>query len=327
MKHISIIFLGIFFFGFLIGGSRWIIEAQVVRPEVLSKLRGPALRAAITFMVQRQPFPLVIAEVKRAFPREEQWMHDAIGHTLGESAYRRYGMKAFVMCDPFFNEGCYHGVVEIIARINGPDKSLLPKLKSACELHVDNYRICTHPLGHAAAVLYNYDVAAALAACDSFYPASDVAAPCWMGVIMEYNDRTAQIASARGIIPKDDAYIPYAPCSTYPSKYEGVCAKLAMSYFAQTWHNDFPRLLAYCTSYGHLETVHDCVDELGYIIAQEYPTMPSKAITLCNSFAGLTDSCVHGLVRTYKTTNDFDAARQACAALNDAQERQDCLSS
>lgn len=309
--------------GFSIG---WLkiayINLTYGNPVFLSALRGAALKSAIHTMIAAQPLSRVIQELKYAFPHEELWMHVGISHAVGEYAYQRYGIDAFSQCDRFFSGGCYHGVIDEIARTRGPDGVHFDELKVVCENGMKDPGFCTHPLGHAATIVSNYDVLKAFDICEILYKDVDYAKYCWNGAMMEYvNSFLPNIGSDTYGNPHD----PYFPCNTFPSKYEASCVNMHVSYLNVLWDHDFPRLLAYCLTYHSGETVTQCTDAVGVIMGEMYLTTPSRVLQTCSVFLDNQSACMAGAVVSFVTAGKQDVAVDLCASLSDENGKTLCV--
>lgn len=324
----SVIILIVFVLGLFWGGYRWVAYTHIGNASMLRKVRGVALQHALKDMVYKQEFPVVISELKNAFPKEYPWMHEEIGHILGEYAYMRYGMKAFAMCDPFYDMGCYHGVIEAAARVSGYAPDLYTKLQQACENSMPSYRDCTHPMGHAATILASYDVVAALHRCDASYTDHNDAFECWDGATMEYNSGLHSASlSANLNDPNVNVNDPHFPCNTYPAKYEGACVRQRLNFLAQQWQFNFPRMFQYCVSYASPDTITSCADTIGELAAKKYFDNRLQSVTACGGAGNLHDACVLGIIRTYKAYQDETTVHKICPFLQSESARNDCLGS
>lgn len=319
MKRIFFILACFFSVGILFGSYNWHMVGRLEDPAVLRALRKGALQSRLNQMVERLPFDRVKDVVNEAFPYEEPWMHNDIGHYLGELAYQRYGLKAFVLCASFFNEGCYHGVIELLGRTHGPDPTYFQQLKAACEAEKD-YTVCSHPLGHAASALSNYDIMKALRVCDETYPTEErLRFECWFGAIMEYN---AEVVLKAG----DEEEKVMSLCRQYPEQYQGACIQLQLHSLSFLWKNDFVRLANHCRSFATQELVDMCADEFGFVIAAyNYFSDPAKSVSVCDEFPDLRDWCLTGIIRTYRTNSRRDIAQSVCDMLHDEEMRRYCL--
>jgi len=112
---------------------------------------------------------------------DTEWLdHPHIfAHIVSNEAYKQYGVAAFSVCSPIqvFNSGCAHGIAEQMLIEVGVEKA-----KDEC-FNAPMYRVgCFHGLGHALAVLENYDISRAFEGCGT----SAEATACYDGVLMEY---------------------------------------------------------------------------------------------------------------------------------------------
>ncbi len=226
----------IFLLGLCIGMTRFILAYQaytnVLAFPTLSVLE---MREHTRWLVEHRPFHEVKNYFLSVYPAEEPASH-GVGHLLGEEAYRMYGTKAFGMCDPIFNYGCYHGVVDMAIRLLGPNEQLINDLKLACDKNLEQASACIHPLGHASTVVSGYDIEKAFWYCDQLYPEPKVAFSCWNGAMMEYINRSAPNAPQSQYGRIND---PYYPCNTLPTKYEASCVSMHVSFLKAIWNEDF----------------------------------------------------------------------------------------
>ena len=311
-----IIFLGISF-----GLLRYIFVYQ--RHTNIAKFRELSvsqMRASVGWLVRERPIYEVKAFLLMVYPTEEPASH-GVGHLLGEEIYRAYSTKAFGMCDPMFNYGCYHGVVDMAIRLRGPNESLMDELKRACDMNPSYASACIHPLGHASSIIANYDVVKAFGYCDRLYPEPKVAFSCWNGAMMEYINRSAPNAPQASYGSATD---PYFPCNTFPLKYQASCVSMHISYLKAIWSEDFDRVLYYCQTYPSADTRTHCVDAAGSIIGQKYFDDPQGAVGACQMAGNDFSWCLNGVNVPYLAAHKIKDAHSICAALVHEDDRRAC---
>lgn len=321
MKKKFILLFLVLLSGILYGALRWETFIQTYEdPQNFTQLTAGDMRIVLRRMIAHEPFDRVLGYLRFVYPAEGPQTH-GIGHILGEEAYRVYKERAFGLCDPIFNFGCYHGVVDMAIRTKGLMVSLPRELFDACRATLKDPSPCIHPLGHAAAIVSRYDAIAAFRICDGLYPDPKVALSCWNGVMMEDINRSSPSA------PKDpygDPNNPYFPCDTFPSKYEASCVGMHVSYLQSIWGFDFRRLTGYCQHYSADETVHQCLDALGALAAQTYFSSTSDIIGACAWSGDKTPLCIDGAVVPLVSAHHNDAATALCQSLQDPAEVRIC---
>jgi hypothetical protein len=311
----------LFILGGCVGGARYIFVYQAYTNIVtFPALPVSQMREDIRWLVTERPIDEVKRYLLAVYPSEEPASH-GVGHLLGEEIYRVYLTKAFGMCDPMFNYGCYHGVVDMAIRLHGPNEKLLEELKRACDKSPSYASACIHPLGHASAIIANYDAVKAFGYCDRLYPEPMVAFSCWNGAMMEYINRSAPNAPQAQYGRVNE---PYYPCNTFPKKYEASCVSMHVSYLKAIWSEDFGRVIRYCQTYARVDSRTHCVDAIGSIIGQKYFEDPKAAIAQCR-FAGEDISwCLNGVNVPYLAAHKVQDARIVCDVLLQRSDNDAC---
>lgn len=309
--------IALFLLGLLSGTTRWILFYQEhIAPRVLATLRDKELARVLRVMVEKQSHGIVFAQLQEAFPEEETWMHFNLGHPLGEALYKKYGTKAYALCEQFYNFGCYHGVITYMIRENGQDPEIISKVKKACEEGVLGIVGCVHPLGHALGVVYNTDITRALSLCDVYYPYPDIVPECWIGAIMEHSAEFTQEYWVEHI----DSF-----CDSFESKYEGVCTRIVIRHVAREWNFDFTKLFKKCRTYEMGSVQAACFNEVGYWIGQQHHNDIQRTIQICAEAVGYRDKCLVGVARMFQTTDRKSESRLVCREMADKDTRVDCL--
>lgn len=320
IKKAYILFI-ILLFGVCCGLSRAIYAYQQhTDVAVFRDLSATQMRGSIGWLVRERSISEVKAFLLKVYPTEEPVSH-GVGHLLGEEVFRKYGSRAFSMCDPMFNYGCYHGVVDMAIRLNGPQENLVDELKSACDKNLSDAGPCIHPLGHASAIVATYDIVKAFGICDRLYPEPKVAFSCWNGAMMEYINRSAPNAPQASYGSATD---PYFPCNTFPLKYQASCVSMHISYLKAIWSEDFDRVLHYCQTYPSADTRTHCVDAAGSIIGQKYFDDPQGAVGACQMAGNDFSWCLNGVNVPYLAAHKIKDAHSICAALVHEDDRRAC---
>ena len=306
--------------GGLIGGFRWYTYYQThITPPILSKLQGKELQEVIYTMVRSQPMFLVNIELKQAFPQELPWMH-IIGHYIGEETYRRYGLSAIGMCDTKYNFGCYHGVVQYVARLHGPDPVFLKKLYDSCLGQTHSSANCSDPLGHASATLVDFDIPKALLLCDKFFPIPNEQMHCGLGVFMEYfNTDTAKLFPQK-INQQSLLHM----CDSYASIYKRGCVELSLTYITDIYYWTIPQLTAHCRSFSEVPVLDRCLYGVGALAAKQFLSNGVDPVPVCVGMPDYYDSCMIGILRTYQSVDQSWRVKPLCALMKGSEAKISC---
>jgi hypothetical protein len=329
MKKRLILFFVVFLFAVGVGYIQYYSSgARYMNPDVLKTLRGKELAYALGAVVSAQPLDEVKKTVKNAFPLEEPWLHNDVAHVLGEAMYRKYGMRAFGLCESFFNEGCYHGVIELLSRMHGPDSEYFSQLLESCVSELKDGALCSHPLGHAATILSNYNVHTALSICDKEYAGvgdKHSKFECWYGAIMEYNNGHVYATPVPNLLETTMRL-----CDEYPTKYWSACVQLQLHqlYFSALWNKDISKIAPHCRTFNDSHLRFMCAEEMGFLIAAyNYFSEPEVVQQFCNEQSDLREPCFHGAIRTYRTNNQMERAQHMCGQLRGHEGIEDCVAS
>lgn len=312
----------IFLCGGLLGGFRFVYTYQsYTNVAAFPALPVLTMRDHIRWLVNVRPFDEVKAFLLAAYPNEEPISH-GVGHLFGEEAYGRYGNDAFAMCDRMLNYGCYHGVVDRAIRISGAKVSIVGELKKACDQKLSKSAPCIHPIGHAAAIVSNYDIKKAFSLCDEQYLEPQIATDCWDGAMMEYINRSAPNAP-RDEYGKDAD--PYYPCSTIDKKYLASCVSMHVSYLNTHWSENFSRIMMFCRSYDDPLVVSRCITSTGSIIGQKYFTDPPRMVEVCREAGSDKAHCIYGAIVPLLASHKVYDAALVCKELIEPVEYEKCL--
>ena len=156
-----------------------------------------------------------------------------IAHAIGRFTFSTHTSfaVAFHSCDPRFQGGCYHGVIEA-AFASPAERSLnqghlafaemkdrIPRLCTETigeKLSKGLRAQCTHGLGHAILFTLDYRLKEALSGCDLLKETAD-RQNCLLGVFMENTTATER---AKRDLKADD---PLYPCNAIPAAYRSMC--------------------------------------------------------------------------------------------------------
>lgn len=303
-----------------VGMYRWVAYYQThITPSVLRNLQGKELQEVIYAMVRSQPMFLVNIELKQAFPQELPWMH-IIGHYIGEETYRRHGLSAIGMCDTNYNFGCYHGVVQYVARLHGPDPVFLEKLYNACIDQTQSSANCSDPLGHASATLVDFDIPKALQLCDKFFSIPNEQMHCGLGVFMEYFNtyRSTLFPKERN----DRALI--GMCDMYPTIYKTGCVELSLTYITDEYAFSMPKLISHCRNFTEQVVLDRCLYGVGAIAAKQYLSNGIDPVPVCVGIVDYFDSCMIGILRTYQSVDQSWRVAPLCSMLKEKDSKHTC---
>ena len=302
------------------GMYRWYSYYQShIAPSVLRTLQGKELQNVIYTMVRSQPMFLVNIELHQAFPQELPWMH-IIGHYIGEETYRRYGLRAIGMCDTKYNFGCYHGVVQYVARQHGPDPVFLKKLYDACVNQTHSSANCSDPLGHASASLVAFDIPKALKLCDDFFSIPNERMHCGLGVFMEYFNTYRST-----LFPKthtDQSLIHM--CDTYETIYKTGCVELSLTYITDEYNYSIPKLITMCRAHSEAMVIDRCLYGVGAIAAKQYLTNGVDPVPVCVGMPDFYDSCMIGILRTYQSVDQAYRVAPLCSMMKETEAKNTC---
>ncbi len=144
-------------------------------------------------------------------------------HEIGQKTAERFGIngRAFLLCPTFFNYGCQHGFFQYAL---GQTKATDSAARLICGSLDQSYSLkfifyCYHGVGHGVLMAQNYDLAKALAACDTLETHNGQDG-CWQGVFMENVNASLKGSTLRQGFSRTD---PLAPCNVVAEKYRQEC--------------------------------------------------------------------------------------------------------
>jgi hypothetical protein len=248
-------------------------------------------------------------------------------HRAGRFAYEIYDAEAFSTCSAECHSGCYHGATEAYFRAHGTE-NLVENLKTICG-GTDNAFIshqCVHGIGHGLTAWLDYDVPAALKACDALAPQTG---SCNTGVFME--NIVGGLAADEGTVNNghitkylsDD---PHYPCNSVEEKYKWDCYFYQTSHMKKIFNHDFSKIALECATLSDLYQV-PCFESMGRDASGNHGQNPEEAIKECMfAPAGrMRAHCMGGAVQdTFWDEHGQDRALHFCAILTDEQEKESC---
>lgn len=203
-------------------------------------------------------------------------VHD-LAHIIGNAAYKQNGLKGVSACDSAFAYGCFHGVTEQLLLEEGPES--VEQIAKECRIlfpagnpQADNYTGCLHGMGHGLLSYENLDLPRALSWCQKL--AKNDQQFCFDGVFMEYAGSAAEQTMRENS--------PWAICEGLGEEFHIACAR----YQPNLWQNAFgwnTEKSAKACVRGNTPTLRDnCLDSVGFIIAQRHPGDKEKILAGCS---------------------------------------------
>lgn len=248
-------------------------------------------------------------------------------HQAGRFAYEIYDAEAFQTCSAECHSGCYHGATEAYFHAHGTE-NLVENLKTICG-SVDNpffSHQCVHGIGHGLTAWLDYDVPAALKACDAMAPQTG---SCNTGVFMEniVGGLAADEANTNnGHVTRYLSNDPHYPCNVVEEKYKWDCYFYQTSRMKELFNHDFSKIALACATLSDTYQV-PCFESMGRDASGNHNQNPEAAIRECMfAPAGrMRAHCMGGAVQdTFWDEHGQDRALHFCAILTDAQEKESC---
>ncbi|HEV8242705.1 MAG TPA: hypothetical protein VGQ07_01810 [Nitrospirales bacterium] len=169
-----------------------------------------------------------------------------LAHDIGRKTAERFGVngRAFLLCPTTFNYGCQHGFFQYaLAQAQATDSAARLICGSLGESYSSKFRFyCYHGVGHGVMMAQNYNLAKALAACDTLETTVGQNG-CWQGVFMENVN-----ASRKEKRPPDgfSRSNPLAPCNVVPDKYQSECFINHAGWLMKIFNNDVTKATKAC---------------------------------------------------------------------------------
>lgn len=204
--------------------------------------------------------------------------HD-MAHLVGRLIYTDEGFDGLKICEPVFAFGCFHGLMEAALSKNRSNldeyiKDIV-KAGDSCkyleETSLQSYRSCAHGIGHGIATFREYYIEKSLKDCAVLDP--DIQTNCQDGVFMEFSN------NAPPIFYKSEN--PIYPCDSIDEVYKGNCARAQAQVMRFRFKMDTESVAKTCVETKNENIIYNCIDALGYFIAQSSNTNPSKIVSSC----------------------------------------------
>jgi plastocyanin len=243
-------------------------------------------------------------------------------HQIGRIVYELYGGKALAHGDAACSSGFYHGAMEAFFAQHGTANFAL-KVADLCSLFNTNFSLfnCLHGVGHGIMAYENYDLPAALAACNQLVGDWNQRS-CYGGVFME------NIVQAQGLgaVPghkttwvSDD---PYFPCTAVEQSYglQYECYMIHTGWMLTLANQDFAKVAQQCAEVPFADTIPICFKSLGRDIAG-HTARDTLAITKLCELAPAGDHRNHCLIGALNVVIDYWGPRlenqgeEFCAAV------------
>jgi len=221
-------------------------------------------------------------------------------HQIGRVSYEVFGASAFEKGDASCHSGYYHGAMEAFLAEEGTD-DLAAEIGALCSIFETSFGIfeCLHGVGHGVMAYENYDLPAALAACEELKDDFSIRS-CYGGVFME------NVVAGRGLGAisghetewvSDDSHFPCnAVGDSYDRRYE--CYQMQTSWMLTLNDYDFSGVARECQD-APLDMVAVCYKSLGRDAAGHTLRDPKRILDICSEVSseeGYYDSCVTGAV-------------------------------
>ena len=282
-----------------------------------------------------------LKDIRQAYEKESFIVTNChqLSHVIGRAAGKKFGdvSKAYAEGDNFCWSGYYHGVMEAIALITGPEK-VLTELNTICEQVKANQTYsfyhynCVHGLGHGVMAIENNELFTALNDCDKFNDSWERES-CFGGAFMENVMSSLNPEHKTQYIKSDD---PLYPCTAVEERHKTQCYLMQTSHALTVVNQDYAKVFELCGTVGSAYEA-TCYQSLGRdasgstnsnidqtkarclqgptLIAQEncvigavkdflsYHHDDKQGLALCNSLpnAYLSNSCILTAQEYYKT--------------------------
>jgi hypothetical protein len=241
-------------------------------------------------------------------------------HGIGQKTAERFGVngRAFLLCPTSFNYGCQHGFFQYaLGQAKGTDSAahlICGSLDQSYSLKFIFY--CYHGVGHGVLMAKNYDLANALAACDTLKTHNGQDG-CWQGVFMENVNAGRKDSSSRQGFSRTD---PLAPCNVVAEKYRQECFINHAGWLMKFFENNVTDAASACVKAPgpHVST---CLQSIGLMVTNPawQPSLGSHrdgknheviAWNLCRKFPrGHRESCVIGAIDNILNFDELEVSR------------------
>ncbi len=231
--------------------------------------------------------------LKDKYIQDRQTVDDvhAFAHIVGNTAYKKLGIKGLVICDEAFSFGCFHGITENMLLSQG--NNVISEIEKTCNDtfagRIDYLSGCIHGTGHGLLGSYNFNIEPALKDCDKFSESNRNY--CYDGVFMEYSEHP-EIYSG-----KQNEFIKI--CSDSTKIYSQNCSRYVFAVFGNLTNWNTAEIAKLCGEINYKSVSDECFVGLGYFAVFNSKADFSKIVEVCNqSQTDIGQSfCIIGSVR------------------------------
>lgn len=278
-KKLTLILLPVSVF-FLIGIFLWIktpqrVTDQITIPENFDLLSYKEKLEIFTKQADNDP-GAAWQFLKGKYIQNQQTVDDvhSFAHIVGNSAYKKLGIKGLVICDEAFSFGCFHGITENMLLTQGRD--IIIEIEKTCtdtfSGRIDYLSGCIHGTGHGLLGSYNFDIESALKDCEKF--SQNNQNYCYDGVFMEYSEHP-EIYSG-----KQNEFIKI--CSDSSKSYSQNCARYVFAVFGYLTNWSTSEIAELCGQISYKSVSDECFVGLGYFAVFNSKADFSKILEICN---------------------------------------------
>lgn len=177
-------------------------------------------------------------------------------HKVGRFNYELQGSKAFTTINSECMSGYTHGVTEAFFQEHGTE-NLAANLELICQGQQSGFYAhqCFHGVGHGLMAYNDYDLPAALQACDTLPPTGSTIESCYTGVFMENVVGAIGVDEAKAAQNAQDFHTsswlssdPLFPCNAVEVKYKNACYVFQTSRMIQIPDFDYRKVASSCGS-------------------------------------------------------------------------------
>ena len=188
-----------------------------------------------------------------------------LAHAIGMKTAERFGIngRAFLLCPTSFNYGCQHGFFQYaLGQAHDTDNAARMICGSLDQSYSPKFIFyCYHGVGHGVLMAQNYDLAKALAACDTLetHTGQD---GCWQGVFMENVNASVKGNTLRQGFSRTD---PLAPCNVVAEKYRQECFINHSGWLMEFFENNVTKAADACLKAPDAY-VSPCLQSIGLMV-------------------------------------------------------------
>jgi plastocyanin len=247
-------------------------------------------------------------------------------HKIGHIAYEELGSNAFKSCGIECHSGCVHGATEAFFAEKGTS-NLDEELAILCAGQYSGFAThqCLHGIGHGLMAWSDYDLPAALDACNLL--PSAVRPSCWSGAFME-NIVGTFAEKRKGHYSNYLSNDPHFPCNAVNSTYQPTCYHLQTSRMIVLFHGDFARVAAECAKVTDQYGKMSCFLSMGRDVSGANRNDPKKIVEQCKKAGGEgMRYCFNGAVQDqFWDESQAQGALMLCTELEPFNMSDECYS-